>query len=115
MHDVAEQLARTVSGNDAYGNPITSHALVRTLMCGLRMINTAEVQGSGNVPVADAELRVPLSIALQPTDRVRVTHRYGTLQAQPLLFEVIAFTRGGATGNVYALKVVTDGQGQEQG
>lgn len=96
---------------DSYGNPAPAYTDQAAIAGGLRLLTPREVQRSGEVPVIDAELRLPIDAALDARDRIKVTHRYGTVLATPWVFEIIAPVRRGSSGLVVNLRWVTDGTG----
>jgi len=94
------------STTDAYGNPTPAYTPGAALACGLEHVRPDEVQGSGEVAVIDAHLRLPLGTGLDTRDRVEITHRYGEALAASQMFEVVGPVKRGPSGLVVELAIV---------
>lgn len=96
---------------DSYGNPTPTYTDQAAISGGLRFMTPREVQRTGEVPIIDAELRLPISTVLDDRDRIKITHRYGTALAIVWVFELVAPPKRGPSGLVCQLRWVTDGTG----
>jgi hypothetical protein len=93
---------------DAYNNPEAVYDYSgAAVACGLEHLNPNELQGTGEVPVIEARLRLPLTTSVKETDRIRVTHRYGGDVAGED-YEIVGPARRGPSGLVLDLRRVTD-------
>jgi hypothetical protein len=75
--------------------------------CGLDPQSQTEVMDGTQVIVSDAALRLPLNTAIDNLDRVRITHRFGSALATPIIYEVIGQPAQGPSGIVVQLRSVT--------
>ena len=101
---------------DTYGNPDTSSPedlwhYGEEQACGLEHVRPRETQGSGDVPVIDARLRLPIGTTVGDTDRIRVEQRYGEALDAAQVFEIEGPVRRGPSGLVLGLRLVDDGTG----
>lgn len=106
MQDTCLILAYS-STTDTYGNPVAYYAPGDATSCGLEHVNPREVQASGEVPVIQARLRLPIDTSIDERDRVQITHRYGgAVTAQT--FEIVGPVKRGPSGIVLNLRMVDD-------
>ena len=105
MQDVCRVYAYS-SAPDAYGNPSPTYTAGSPVVCGFKP-TSREVQGSGEVDMVDAKLRLPIATTLDSRDRIEVTHRYG-VAITPEMYEVFGPPERGPSGLVVDLKLVTE-------
>jgi hypothetical protein len=106
MQDTGVML-RYSEARDDYNNPYPDYtADENSVVCGLEYTDPDEVQESGEVPMIDAWLRLPLATAWDTRDRFRVTHRYGVELADPPEFELVGPVQRGPSGLVVGLRSV---------
>jgi len=96
------------SMKDGYGNPKPVYQDAYESECGLEHLDPAEVQATGQVPIIDAKLRLPLDTELDERDRIKITHRFGVELATPQMFEIDGPPEWGPSGLVLSLKAVDD-------
>ena len=96
---------------DSYGNPSPSYAYGTAIACGVQHIGPKEEQASGEVPVINAKLRLPIDTVLDERDRIKVTHRFGAAPSTAQVFEIEGPPRRGPSGLVVDVRVVDDGTG----
>jgi hypothetical protein len=94
---------------DAYGLPIKDHRARVSSVCGVSLVSAREIQASGEVPVIDANLRLPIATDVKETDRIRITHRYGTELDTPQDFTIEGPVLRGPSGIRLKLRKVDDG------
>jgi len=101
---------------DGYGNPDTSSP--GTLwtyggeqICGLQHVRPRETQASGDVPLIDARLRLPIGTAIDERDRIRIERRYGEALPAAQVFEIVGPVQRGPSGLVLGLRLIADGTG----
>lgn len=104
---VIEQYGETT---DEYNNPNPFYTDSDALDCGLEHLNPREVHGTGQVPIIDARLRLPLDTEIDTRDRIRITYRFGVALTTPERYEIIGQPRRGPSGLVIDLKKHTGGQ-----
>lgn len=75
--------------------------------CGLDTSPSKELLDQ--VPSSTAVMRLPSEIVISAQARVRVTHRFGIPESDPVTYEVIGTPRQGPSGLLVWLKNVTDG------
>lgn len=100
--------------SDAYGNPDTSSPASlwvygAALACGLEMVRPRETQESGDVPLVDAKLRLPVATSIDERDRIRIERRYGEALDPEKVYEVVGPPRRGPSGLVVSLRLLADG------
>lgn len=93
---------------DGYGNPSAEYVYGERVACGLELISPDEQQGTGEVPVIDARLRLAYDTSLDPRDRIEVISRYGTELDDALVFEIVGPPKRGPSGLVLDLRLVDD-------
>lgn len=108
MQDTCRVLAYSSEADD-YGNPSPTYTAGSAISCGLKLTGPDELHGSGDVPVIDGEIRLPLSTSVGPDDRIRVTHRYGKELSSYQTFDVEGPIKRGPTGLVADVTEITDG------
>jgi len=105
-NDTCKVLAYS-SSTDAYGNPSPTYTAGSAIACGVKYIKPGEVQGTGEVPVIHARVRLPLDTTITEEDRVQVTKRYGTaITAQT--FDVVGPVERGPSALVVNLRLADD-------
>ncbi len=94
---------------DVYGMPAEGYFLKAVSECGFDANAHKEVMDGTQVAITDARIRLPDGTAIGNKDRIKITHRYGTLQAEQPVFELIGEARRGASGVVCDLRLATKG------
>lgn len=78
-------------------------------ICGLKM-SLSDRQGRTSQRFeaidADAELRLPLGVAVKPKDEIEITERFGIELGMPMRYEVAKFESSGVSGQRILLKAV---------
>lgn len=110
MQDVC-QIGRYQSTADAYNNPDVEYVYGGQQACGFEHLQPKEVQGTAQVPIIDARLRLPVGVDVDPRDRIRIEERYGEVLASPEVYEIEGPVRRGPSGLVLDLRLVDDGTG----
>jgi hypothetical protein len=88
MMDVCELLTRFETDRvDDYGMPVVEWISLQGVACGLDMRSSGEVRNA-EANLWDARLRLPIDMDVNRVDRVVITHRFGVLLAEPLLYQV---------------------------
>ena len=105
MMHVCELLTHTVIGADEYGMPIRDYVLYTTTICGLDTRASREMINA-EAHVYDARLRLPYATKITNVDRVRITHRYGELLDNPIIYDVIGSPISGPSGQIVNLRSV---------
>ncbi|MBU2685887.1 MAG: hypothetical protein KKF27_21810, partial [Gammaproteobacteria bacterium] len=59
------------SADDGYNLPTPTYVYGEEQICGLELVRPAEEHASGEVPVIDAVLRLPLATVIDERDRIR--------------------------------------------
>lgn len=108
MQDTAQHLQRTTT-TDAYNRPVETFTPRLSYSCGFAPNPSQEGMENSQVPMADATLRIPLSVesVIDTDDRLKITHRFGVALAAPETFEIIGQPERGPSGLVYNLKRMT--------
>jgi hypothetical protein len=108
MQDICKVWAYS-STPDTYGNPAPTFTWVGDLsVCGFRHVKPSEAHGSGEVPIMDAELRLPVGTIITSLDRVEVLQRYSEDLDTAEMYEIIGPVRRGPSGLVVSLRLATD-------
>jgi hypothetical protein len=94
------------SMTDDYGNPKPVYQDIYESECGLEHLDPAEVQATGEVPIIDAKLRLPLDTELDERDRIKITHRFRAELVIPRVFEIIGPAERGPSGLTFSLRIV---------
>lgn len=94
---------------DDWGNPIKEKSDPVETRCGLEMnLHNGNPQSYVlDLIEADAVIRLPIEIDIQPNDEVEITHRFGTPIEKHLVYNVIGFTKIGPSGQQATLKFIT--------
>lgn len=115
MQDVC-RIGAYRGSTDGYGNPDTSSP--ETLwtygeeqVCGLEHARPRETQASGDVPLIDARLRLPIDTTIDERDRIRIEQRYGEALSGAQVFEIVGPVKRGPSGLVLGLRLIADGTG----
>lgn len=108
MMDTCTILVYSQDAQDDRGMPAETWTAGSATSCGLRLQTPRELLEGTDVPDVDAVLRLALTDTVNEHDRVRITHRYGEALAEPLLFEVVGDAKPGPSGQVVALRRVTE-------
>ena len=61
------------------------------------------------VPMSEAVIRMPLATSVDAKDRVKITHRFGVAEAEPLTYEFVGLPKSGPSGLRLWVRKVTDG------
>ena len=107
MMDRCELLEFQKGAVDAYGMPSELYMSQGSTACGFDPTAQDEVLEGTQVVITDAKLRLPVDTQIENLDRVRITHRLGTLQAEQPVYELIGEARMGASGIVCGLRLAT--------
>lgn len=108
MQDICKIWAYS-STPDSYGNPTPTFTWTGDLSaCGFRHVKPSEAHGSGEVPIMDAELRLPIDTIITSLDRVEILQRYGEDLDSSEVYEVTGPIRRGPSGIVVMLRLATD-------
>ena len=108
MQDVCRIGAYT-SADDAYNLPSVTYVYGDEVVCGLDLMSSTEQQASGEVPIIDAKLRLPIGTTINERDRIRVEQRYNEDLTTPQVFEIEGPVDRGPSGLVLDLRLVDDG------
>jgi hypothetical protein len=109
MMDTCDLLARDETDRkDEYGYPVAEWVEEYSLLaCGLDLRASRELLNA-ETPLYDARLRVPIDTDVSQVDRVRITHRFGEMLSEALLFELIGLPRRGPSGLLLELRYVSN-------
>ncbi len=87
---------------------LAQYAAVESV-CGLKMA-LSDRQGRTNQRFemidSDAELRLPLGVAVKPKDEIEIIERFGVELGEPMRYEVVKFESSGVSGQRVLLKAV---------
>ena len=109
MMDLGHVMVFVTEEKDAHNAPVPRWSIGPAVKCGFQFKNeTDEMQGRGDVPTIDAELRLPKETEICKWDRFRLTHRLGVAQQMIMEFETIGEPRLGPSGIVCDLMLATD-------
>ena len=114
MQDVC-RVGAYQSADDGYNLPGATYVYGVEVVCGLELVRPTEEMASGEVPVINAHLRLPLATAIDERDRIRVEQRYNEALATPQVFEIEGPVERGPSGVVLQLRLVDDGSGLDYG
>lgn len=107
--DTCQRLVHTpTDGDRGPGTGAPTYTAGASLPCSFQATVDEDAQGESEVRMIDAMLYLAHDATLNASDRVKITHLYGELQASPQTFDV---TRGPLVdGNVMevGLKLVTE-------
>jgi hypothetical protein len=110
MQDVCRVGAYTAT-DDGYNLPDVTYVYGPEVVCGLDLLRPNEQHASGEVPVIDAILRLPLGTAIDERDRIRIEQRYNEALTVPQVFEIEGPVDRGPSGIRLDLRLVDDGSG----
>ena len=114
MQDVCRIGAYTAA-DDAYNLPDVTYVYGVEVICGLDLMSPTEQQASGEVPVINAKLRLPIGTEIDERDRIRIEQRYNEDLDTPQVFEIEGPVDRGPSGLVLDVRLVDDGSGLEYG
>jgi len=114
MQDVCRVGAYT-SVDDGYNLPSVTYVYGEEQICGLDLMRPDEQHASGEVPVIDARLRLPLATTIDERDRIRIEERYNEALTTPLVFEIEGPVDRGPSGLRLDLRLLDDGSGLDYG
>ena len=114
MQDVCRVGAYT-STDDGYNLPTVTYVYGTEQICGLDLMRPDEQHASGEVPVIDAVLRLPLATVIDERDRIRIEERYNEALTTPMVFEIEGPVDRGPSGIRLDLRLVDDGSGLDYG
>jgi hypothetical protein len=106
MFDRCRILRYRAGARDAHGMPQATWAEGEELPCGFRTLSAREALDGAQVPLADAELRLPWDAELSNLDRVRLSARHGEALAEGPLYEVVGLPVRGPSALVVRLRRV---------
>ena len=93
---------------DDYGNPTVTYIMrLNSIACGYEPIKTSETHGSGEVPLFDARLRLPINTTIDAIDRIRITHRYGSAVANKD-YAIVGPVKRGPSGLILNIKRIEE-------
>lgn len=116
MMDACTVLRYESGGEDEYGMPIERWTEGATIACGYdgrRRSETGVPAGTDltQVGLTDGRLRLPIDTVIGQTDRIRLTHRFGELLENSIVFDLIGEARRGPSGLLVDVRKVIDGRG----
>ena len=114
MQDVCRIGAYTAD-DDAYNLPDVTYVYGVEVICGLDLMSPTEQQASGEVPVINAKLRLPIGTEIDERDRIRIEQRYNEDLDTPMIFEIEGPVDRGPSGLVLDVRIVDDGSGLGHG
>lgn len=77
------------SGDNPFGEATETYTDGLTTACSFDPSPTREVPDGSDVVIADATIRLPMTVSLNAKDRVRITVIAGESEVTPLTYEVI--------------------------
>ncbi len=102
--DVCELLEHVETDRqDEYGKPVEQWVARGGIACGLDLRSSGEVRNA-EAGLWDARLRLPIDTEVSRVDRVVITHRFGVLLEEPMLFQAEGDTLKGPSGIILKLK-----------
>lgn len=114
MQDVC-RVGTYQSVDDAYNLPDPTYVYGDEVTCGLELVQPTEEMASGEVPVINAHLRLPLATVIDERNRIRVEQRYNEALTTPQVFEIEGPVKRGPSGLMLELRLVDDGSGLDYG
>ncbi len=106
MMDVCDLLEHVETDRkDEYGKPVEIWVARCGMACGLDLRSSGEVRNA-EADLWDASLRLPIDTEVGRVDRVVITHRFGVLLEEPMLFQAEGEALRGPSGLVVRLKNV---------
>lgn len=109
MQDRCQVGVYTAPTSDDYALPVAVYTYGSAIVCGVEHVNPQEEHASGEVPVIDARLRLPIGTSIDERNRIKITRRYGSELSTPQVFEIEGPVKRGPSGLVLDLRVVDDG------
>jgi len=103
MMDTCELLIRTERASDEYGMPVVQWVTQGPIACGLDDTASPEMLNA-EAHAFDAQLRLPIDTVIEAVDRVRITHRFGAMLAEPVEYELLGDALRGPSGLVVKLR-----------
>jgi len=104
MMDICDLLEHMETDREnKYGKPVEEWVTRSGLACGLDMRSSGEVRNA-EAELWDARLRLPIDTEVSRVDRVVITHRFGVLLKEPMLFQFEGGALRGPSGLVLKLK-----------
>ena len=104
MMDICDLLEHVETDRkDEYGKPVEQWVARSGLACGLDLRSSGEVRNA-EADLWDVRLRLPIDTEVSRVDRVVITHRFGALLGEPMLFQVEGEALRGPSGLVLKLK-----------
>lgn len=94
------------SGDNPIGEPTAGYSDGDTVKCSFNPVSNREVSEGSDVTVSDATIRLPMTVSLQPRDRVRITKIAHETLAEPLTYEVIGAPQHRKTTFVLDLRYI---------
>ena len=101
--------------DDGYNLPSVEYIYGDEVTCGLELVHPSEEHSSGEVPIIDARLRLPIDTAIDERDRIRVEQRYNEALTTAQVYEIEGPVKRGPSGLVLELRLVDDGSGLDYG
>lgn len=96
------------AGTNAYNLPSPTWTSGAAIACGYEVMQPDEAMATTtDAPVFDARLRLPITTAIDPRDRITITKRHGAAIV-PIVHEVVGDVERGPSGLVVKLRKVTD-------
>jgi hypothetical protein len=114
MQDVC-RVGAYQAADDAYNLPTPTYVYGIEVICGLELMRPAEEHASGEVPVIDAVLRLPIGTTIKETDRIRIEERFNEALTTAQVYEIEGPVRRGPSGIRLDLRLVDDGSGLDYG
>lgn len=108
MADSVVPVYRVAGAPDKYNRPTVSWVEGAASPAGFQPNGRRDVMGLGQVPTADARLRLPLSLEVSNLDRVKLVARFGVALPAPVLYEVDGTPDRGAAFWLLSLRKVTN-------
>ena len=93
---IPQAYSRTIN---SFGEAIVTYADGSAAICGLDMRPGSERYGRDNTLLEyDATLRLPVTVAPDVKNRIKITVRFGETLATPLVFEIVGPIQRGPSG-----------------
>lgn len=108
MQDTCKILTLS-SGSDSWSSPTKAYTTGSAISCGFRYMTPRELHGSAEVPVVQAEVRLPYDTTISSNERIQVTHIKGVALGTAEVYEVLGPPRRGPSAIRCNLRLATDG------
>ena len=97
---------RRMTAPNAYGGETETWVDGNTLPCGFSFSPSAsrELLRSTDVPETTHKLRLPHGTPVGEHDRIRITKRFGVVEARPITYEIIGPSHSGPSGVIVNLE-----------